>query len=141
VTAPEVARGVGHLLDQTLGRAVRALLTVLIVGYQRLLSPLLGPRCRFYPSCSAYAVRAIQVHGAGKGTVLAVARIGRCHPWHPGGVDPVPPRGAWKSDPYVALESHDDVIAALSAADAGAPHDHRDGVAHRHDHPGDRRTA
>ncbi|MDR0716110.1 MAG: membrane protein insertion efficiency factor YidD, partial [Azoarcus sp.] len=52
----------------------------------------LGPRCRFYPSCSDYALEAIAVHGICKGGLLALARILRCHPWHPGGSDPVPPR-------------------------------------------------
>jgi putative membrane protein insertion efficiency factor len=102
-------RAVGRLLDATVGRLLRLLLIGGIRVYQKVLSPLLGPRCRFYPSCSAYAVEAIGVHGAGKGTVLAVARIGRCHPWNPGGVDHVPPKGAWKPEPYVPLESHDDL--------------------------------
>ena len=56
----------------------------------RLLSRWLPPRCRFYPSCSAYALEAIEVHGAGRGSWLAVRRLGRCHPFHPGGVDHVP---------------------------------------------------
>lgn len=67
------------------------LLITLISGYRRFVSPLLGPRCRFYPSCSAYALEAIQLHGAGRGSWLAVRRLGRCHPFHPGGLDPVPP--------------------------------------------------
>jgi putative membrane protein insertion efficiency factor len=117
---------VRHVLDATVGRALRFVLTGLIVGYQRLLSPMLGPRCRFYPSCSSYALEAVRVHGAAKGTVLATARVCRCHPWNPGGVDHVPPRGAWKPAPYVPLESHD--IPGLptpdaSAATATTPHD------------------
>lgn len=64
---------------------------VLIAGYRRFVSPLLGPRCRFYPSCSQYAATAIRVHGAARGVLLAVRRLLRCHPWNPGGVDPVPP--------------------------------------------------
>ncbi|HTV92573.1 MAG TPA: membrane protein insertion efficiency factor YidD [Verrucomicrobiae bacterium] len=60
--------------------------------YQWLVSPLLGPSCRFYPSCSQYAVEAIQKHGAVRGIALALARLMRCHPWHPGGVDHVPDR-------------------------------------------------
>jgi putative membrane protein insertion efficiency factor len=103
------AHAVNAVLSATVGRVFRLLLTGLIVGYRRVLSPMLGPRCRFYPSCSAYALEAIQVHGAAKGTVLATARICRCHPWTPGGVDHVPPKGAWKPEPYVALEDHSDL--------------------------------
>lgn len=66
----------------------------LIGLYRRFVSPLLRPSCRFHPSCSEFAVQAIGTHGAGKGGLLALRRIGRCHPWSPGGVDPVPPRGA-----------------------------------------------
>ena len=65
-------------------------LTAPIRLYQVVLSPLLGPRCRFYPSCSSYAVQAIQRHGPVRGTALACWRLLRCHPWHPGGIDPVP---------------------------------------------------
>jgi uncharacterized protein len=69
--------------------------------YQLLISPLLGPRCRFYPSCSAYAVEALQRHGAVRGSWLALRRLGRCHPWNPGGPDPVPParRGTTLTSP------------------------------------------
>ena len=56
----------------------------------RLLSEHLPPRCRFYPSCSAYALEALAEHGALKGAWLAIRRVGRCHPWHAGGLDPVP---------------------------------------------------
>ncbi len=59
--------------------------------YRRAISPALPPRCRFHPSCSAYAAEAITVHGAGRGSWLAVRRILKCAPWHPGGVDLVPP--------------------------------------------------
>ena len=62
----------------------------LIRGYQYLLRPLLGANCRFAPSCSDYAHEAISLHGPIKGGWLAVKRIGRCHPYHPGGYDPVP---------------------------------------------------
>ena len=68
----------------------RALL-LLIRGYQLFISPLIGPRCRFYPTCSHYALEALRVHGLRRGGWLALRRIFRCHPWHPGGVDPVPP--------------------------------------------------
>ena len=67
-------------------------LTLPIRAYQLVLSPLLGPRCRFYPSCSSYALEAIRTHGPLKGTWLAGRRLLRCHPWNPGGVDPVPDR-------------------------------------------------
>ena len=64
----------------------------LVRAYQLLVSPLLGPTCRYYPSCSAYAVEALQVHGAIRGSWLAARRLLRCHPWSEGGVDHVPPR-------------------------------------------------
>jgi uncharacterized protein len=70
---------------------MRYLLAVLVRAYQLLLSPLLPPACRFYPTCSAYALAAILQHGALNGTWLALRRLARCHPWHPGGVDLVPP--------------------------------------------------
>jgi hypothetical protein len=70
---------------------MQKLLTLLIRGYRYLISPLLGNHCRFYPTCSHYALDAIEHHGALKGTWLAGARLLRCHPWHPGGYDPVPP--------------------------------------------------
>lgn len=66
------------------------LLVGLLTAYKRFVSPLLGPRCRFYPSCSAYALEAVQVHGALRGSWLAVRRLSRCHPFHAGGIDPVP---------------------------------------------------
>lgn len=65
-------------------------LLALIHVYRYSLSPLLGPNCRFFPSCSDYALQAIDKHGAGYGSWLALKRIARCHPWHPGGFDPVP---------------------------------------------------
>ncbi len=68
-----------------------------IRGYQRWISPALGPRCRFYPSCSQYAKTAIEIHGAARGTWLAMRRLVKCQPFHPGGFDYVPPpRGAHK---------------------------------------------
>ncbi|MFZ0790147.1 MAG: membrane protein insertion efficiency factor YidD [Chromatiaceae bacterium] len=66
------------------------LLIVVIRIYQYLISPLIGPHCRFHPSCSHYSVEAIQRHGAMHGSYLALRRLARCHPWHPGGIDPVP---------------------------------------------------
>jgi len=69
---------------------MRRLLIALIGVYRYLISPLLGNNCRFYPSCSEYAQQAIREHGAAYGTFLAARRLSRCHPWHEGGVDPVP---------------------------------------------------
>lgn len=73
-----------------LSTPTRALLAV-IGAYQRWLSPLLGQHCRFAPSCSAYAAQALTSHGLLRGSWLAVRRLGRCQPFHPGGHDPVPP--------------------------------------------------
>lgn len=74
--------------------AVRILLVQpllwLIRGYQLAISPMLGNRCRFYPSCSEYSMESLQRHGLLRGLWLTLRRIGRCHPWHPGGYDPVP---------------------------------------------------
>jgi hypothetical protein len=70
---------------------MKRLLLGLIAGYRYCLSPLLGPSCRFYPTCSSYAAEAIEKHGSWRGSWLAIKRIAKCHPWHPGGVDLVPP--------------------------------------------------
>jgi putative membrane protein insertion efficiency factor len=71
------------------GAAARVLIA-LVTAYRYALSPMLGRHCRFHPSCSAYASEALQRHGAARGAWLAARRIARCHPWHPGGYDPVP---------------------------------------------------
>lgn len=70
---------------------MRRVLIALIRAYQWLLSPLLGRNCRYHPSCSHYAAEAIEAHGPLRGGVMALRRIARCHPWHEGGYDPVPP--------------------------------------------------
>ena len=68
-------------------------LSAVVRGYQLLVSPLLPPACRFLPSCSEYAMQAIERHGARRGAVLALRRLARCHPWGVGGYDPVPGPG------------------------------------------------
>lgn len=73
-------------------RMLLAPLLLLIRGYQRWVSPALGQHCRFAPSCSHYAAAALREHGLLKGSAFAVRRIGRCHPFNPGGYDPVPTR-------------------------------------------------
>ena len=70
---------------------IARILVALVRGYQVWISPMLPPSCRFHPSCSAYAVEALQVHGAVYGSLLTLWRVLRCAPWHPGGVDLVPP--------------------------------------------------
>jgi len=69
---------------------VRTLLIALLRAYQFALRPMLGANCRFYPSCSDYAREALERHGLGRGSWLALRRVGKCHPYHPGGFDPVP---------------------------------------------------
>lgn len=69
---------------------MKSLLILLVRGYRYFISPFLGRNCRFHPSCSAYALEALQRHGAIKGCALAARRVSRCHPWNPGGYDPVP---------------------------------------------------
>lgn len=81
-----------------LGWPIRSLLLALIWVYRHTISPILPPTCRYHPSCSAYGFQALQVHGAAKGSVLAAWRVLRCNPFTPGGLDPVPARGAWRPD-------------------------------------------
>jgi len=73
-------------------------LVLLVRMYQIALSPLMGGCCRFEPSCSAYMIEALKIHGAAKGTLLGVWRILRCHPFGKSGFDPVPPKGCWKNN-------------------------------------------
>lgn len=97
------------------------LLIGLVRAYQLLVSPLLGPTCRYYPSCSAYAVQALQVHGAVRGSWLAVRRLLRCHPWSPGGVDHVPPRRSRAEHSDHAEHDHSPERAERSSALLPAP--------------------
>jgi putative membrane protein insertion efficiency factor len=76
------------------GAPARLLLVALVTAYRVLLGPLTGGRCRFHPSCSAYALEAIRVHGAVKGAALSAWRVLRCSPLSAGGLDPVPPKGS-----------------------------------------------
>ncbi|MGZ6826990.1 MAG: membrane protein insertion efficiency factor YidD [Mycobacteriales bacterium] len=94
------------------GRLVVRALLVPLRFYQRWISPALGPRCRFAPSCSAYAAEALQVHGPLRGGLLATRRLLRCHPWNPGGHDPVPPARAASDSmsadtPHLSTEASD----------------------------------
>lgn len=71
-------------------RVLNAPFLALLWVYQKVLGPLLPPLCRFYPSCSNYSIEAIELHGPVKGVWLTARRLARCHPFHPGGIDPVP---------------------------------------------------
>lgn len=79
-----------HEEGESRSAAARAVMAAL-VGYKRWISPLLPPACRFEPTCSEYMRDAVSVHGLGAGLWLGVRRLARCHPWNPGGYDPVPP--------------------------------------------------
>lgn len=92
--------------------------------YQRFISPLMPPSCRYYPTCSHYAVKAIEVHGVLRGVRLAIKRISRCHPWHPGGFDPVPPvppaRAKPSSSENIRSEiPHRNMLESADKKDAG----------------------
>jgi uncharacterized protein len=96
--------------------AVRSGLLAAIGFYSRAISPALPPRCRFYPTCSAYAAEAIARHGAGRGSWLALRRLLKCAPWHPGGVDLVPGAVPAVGGPGTSTPSHSSSTAeALSA--------------------------
>ena len=70
---------------------MRWILVRLLRAYRFAISPMYGQVCRYYPSCSAYALESVESHGALKGSWLTIRRLGRCHPWAAGGIDPVPP--------------------------------------------------
>ena len=103
-----------------LGRAIwnlpRNILILLLLAYRKVISPLYGQVCRFFPSCSAYALEAITVHGAVRGSWLAAKRLVRCHPWNAGGVDHVPAGNCeWPADrtpTSVVLNNPDKYLAA-----------------------------
>jgi putative membrane protein insertion efficiency factor len=77
---------------------MKKVLQIPIHVYRKFISPLTPPSCRFYPTCSEYALEALEEHGAFKGSWLAAKRIAKCHPFHPGGIDPVPPSAKPKGD-------------------------------------------
>ena len=84
---------------------LKAFFLLLIRGYQYFISPLLGQNCRFYPSCSCYAKQAIEQRGLIFGLYLSVRRILKCNPWHPGGLDPVPPKQQKRQNACLCTES------------------------------------
>lgn len=88
----------GLAWDWSIGWVLSVCLIIVIRAYQLMLSPLLPPSCRFHPSCSAYGLESIRVHGGVKGVILGAWRVLRCNPWNDGGVDPVPAQGRWRSD-------------------------------------------
>jgi putative membrane protein insertion efficiency factor len=89
--------------------------------YQRAISPVFPPRCRFEPSCSTYAAEAIGVHGAGRGSWLAVRRLAKCAPWHPGGIDLVPPRAGAPGSTGTAEPTHSSCTAAPDPTTSPVP--------------------
>ena len=89
--------------------------------YQRAISPAFPPRCRFEPSCSAYAAEALEVHGAARGSWLALRRLAKCAPWHPGGLDLVPAARVRSGVRGTAGEGHSSSTSAQSAAPSATP--------------------
>lgn len=83
-----------------IGNPMRIILIAIIKFYRYFISPLLGNNCRFYPSCSSYALEALEVHGAVKGSFLTIKRLLRCHPFNAGGIDPVPDKCGKKNGKY-----------------------------------------
>ena len=121
-----VTAGAGSGTAGSLGRALATPLVWMVRLYQRLISPMRPPTCRFHPSCSAYAVESLERFGPLKGGWLAIRRLGRCHPWTPGGVDPVPmtwaERNSWKPEDYRPPGDE-------------APPEPASNAPHRNDHP------
>ena len=91
IPPPEEASSVLQIGRKRGDGMIKWVVIELLRVYQWLLSPWLGPRCRFYPSCSSYAMEAVRRHGVGRGLELTLRRLLKCHPFHPGGIDEVPP--------------------------------------------------
>ncbi len=85
---------------------IRRMLMGLVQGYRLLLSPWLGSACRFTPTCSSYALQALEAHGAAQGSYLVLRRLARCHPWCDGGHDPVPPSSNPTTPPANRKQGH-----------------------------------
>lgn len=100
------ARSALAAVARVLRRVPLLVLTGLVRFYQLAISQWTAPSCKYYPSCSQYALVALQRHGALRGTWLAVRRLGRCHPWAAGGVDDVPPVGQWRTPSSPARAGH-----------------------------------
>ncbi len=99
---------VKKIWQASIGRLLVLLILLPIRAYQKFISPLFGPTCRYYPSCSQFGATAVTTHGAFKGILLAAGRILRCHPWAAGGVDPVPERGTWRNPKVIELSTNED---------------------------------
>lgn len=93
--APVAVRHGVSRMAWVIATPLRTLLVGLVLAYRHTISPLLGPTCRYYPSCSAYGLAALRAHGVAKGVLLTSWRLLRCNPWSRGGLDPVPAPGCW----------------------------------------------
>ena len=100
---------------------MKHLLIGLLKVYRLVVSPLYGNVCRYYPSCSAYALRAVETHGALRGTWLAGRRLLRCHPWTPGGYDPVPGTPEWAEEQALLAHDHDHAVRHHAGATEPQP--------------------
>ena len=94
--------------DKSIGRILVLILVALIRSYQVLLSPRIGPVCRYYPTCSHYGLAAVKVPGATTGSALTIWRILRCHPWAAGGVEFIPEKGTWTSKKKIENSTNND---------------------------------
>ena len=108
-------------LSHNVARAPRVAVMGLIRGYQMVISPMTGPTCKYYPSCSHYGMEAVSVHGAFVGSALAAWRVLRCNPWSVGGVDDVPAPGEQLFRLHRNNHSESHGVAAANAASDGKP--------------------